>query len=346
MSSPLIIEQQSRIFSQICSLVATAIVTYDYLLTFSSEVRFIWRRKINMATFIFVFTRYSILGFAIYRQWPVDEANISVEQCKRYSIASMVLTMLITFNIGFFTSFRAYAITGRWTLPVIAVVLCSMFSPAANIYNYARPFVFAIVTNGPFTRCIQMPTPEAMRRTPRIMPILVRSITILGDLLLLAVTWGKSYGVFKASLQLRNFKPKISVLLLRDGTLYFVALAALNLVVLLLVISNQYLHPNMGTAFIFVTETIACVLIARFILDLRYITGDPSARDGDVTTGMASEHGQGLSTIHFATSTFLGNLAAPLRATSDTSTGGDESDMWQVAKEPFMVGLESDHRDL
>ena len=34
---------------------------YDYVLTFSSEVQFIWRRKWSAATVLFVMNRYAIL---------------------------------------------------------------------------------------------------------------------------------------------------------------------------------------------------------------------------------------------------------------------------------------------
>ncbi|KAH8103460.1 hypothetical protein BXZ70DRAFT_925740 [Cristinia sonorae] len=221
---------------------------------------------------------------------------------------------------------------------VFLVFLCGMFSPAANIYNFARPHTYVFNPNQ--GTCYTSPTPEAIRRTPKIMPVLVRSITMLGDLLLLAITWNKSYAVFKISRRTRNFKPKFAVLVLRDGTLYFIALATLNLAVLLQVIFGIYLDKNGGTTFIFVSEAVTCILIARFILNLRGIAGDMNADDGDMSMA-ENESGHRVSTLNFATPTVLGNLAAPLR-TPFISDDDDSYRAYLRARQPFLVGLEPD----
>lgn len=43
---------------------------------------------------------------------------------------------------------------------------------------------------------------------------------MLTDLLVLAVTWSKTVGIWKASQSIDLFKPKISILLLQDGAFY------------------------------------------------------------------------------------------------------------------------------
>ncbi|KAH8105211.1 hypothetical protein BXZ70DRAFT_511400 [Cristinia sonorae] len=168
-------------------------------------------------------------------------------------------------------------------------------------------------------------------------PILVRSIVILGDLLVLGITWNKSMDVFRTSRRIRNFRPKISILLIRDGTLYFVAIAMLNLVALLLVTSSLFLEEHGGTGFIFVVDAGTSVLVSRFILNLRGIAND--VQDGDTTL----DHSM-TSSIAFATHSFLGNFAAPLR--TGFTEESDSRGIYQRAKEPFMeimVGLGPDH---
>ncbi|KAH8103472.1 hypothetical protein BXZ70DRAFT_1005886 [Cristinia sonorae] len=330
-------------FNFSCNVAATAIVIFDYFLTFSREVRCLWKRKASVATVIFILERYAIICLGIMRMYPSKMDSLG--SCKAHQIASQAMTILVISGIGLFTAFRSYAITGKITVMVILVFLCGMFAPAANIYNFARPREY--VYDRDMSICYVRPTAEAIRKTPTIsmcMPILVRSITILGDVLVLAVTWNKSYGVYRESLRLRNFRPKIAIMLLRDGTLYFVALAALNLVVLLLVIFGLLLDKNGGTPFIVVSDAVATALIARFVLNLRTIaSGEANASEGDV--GRAS-------TLHFATATILGNLAAPLHTSfvarmdmvDDSSASGSDSDRgFEMAKDPFAIGLEEDH---
>jgi len=172
-------------------------------------------------------------------------------------------------------------------------------------------------------------------------PIITRCVAILADILVLAVTWMKTADAMKASLQLGHFKPRLSTVLFRDGTVYFLAPLVINIVTLVLnvvdVISNQNLD---GTGFIFVNEAIAPTLIARFMLDLRsiyYPTDDAPTQ---------------LSTINFATSRFMGNLAAPVGADSTWNSGSsddiesDRGNQHEESKDPFLVGFASGNPDL
>ncbi|KAH8105204.1 hypothetical protein BXZ70DRAFT_904435 [Cristinia sonorae] len=325
-------------FTVNCIVAAVTLLAFDFLLTFGRECRCMWRRGLTLVTVIYVLERYC--------------ANVYWQRCKQKQITVQVLTMLVIFGIALFTSFRAYAITGRMTLPVLAVFLCGMFSPAANLQAYRilhnQPDAASNKTNSPYVRLPQnyihsfdLLTVSISRRNQLfelkvleliLVPILVRAIVILGDIIVLAITWSKSFGVFKTSLRLKNFRPKISILLIRDGTLYFVAIALLNLGVLLQVTFSLLLDEHGGTGFIFVADAVTSALISRFILNLRGVVGDAS---GDDTTPSFT------TTVIFATHSFLGNLAAPLH--TRVTERSDSETIFQKVKEPFMIDLEPDH---
>ncbi|KAH8102726.1 hypothetical protein BXZ70DRAFT_1059549 [Cristinia sonorae] len=321
-------------FNTICVMVAAVLLAFDYLITFSREVHTVWGRKFSAVTLIFALERYAMLFLGLLRLW--DPPTL----CKIYSIITYTVAISVLFGVALFSTLRVYAISGRITLPVIAVFLCSMFAPSANIYNYSRHQIFEM---DPISGCTPRATPESIRRDPRIcshlsytsrMPIVTRSIAILTDLLVLAITWRKSMYIFKASLRMKQFKPRISVLLMRDGTIYFVALSILNLVTLILNIKG-YLGFG-GTSFTFIADAIAPILISRFILDLRGVTYLHEQTITDDQNG----------SMHFAATSFVGQLAAPL----DTAFGPSDDRHHQRddllrAREPFMVGLEPDHRD-
>ncbi|KAH8102710.1 hypothetical protein BXZ70DRAFT_906001 [Cristinia sonorae] len=300
-------------FNDSTTFVAGTIIFYEYIISFPREIQCIWRRKFNLVTLIYILERYIVIALVITRFYDPTK---SLEKCKQKQLANETLYMMVIFGIGIFTFFRAYAISGRLTLPVVAVFLCSMFSPFANIMYSIDGFI-----------CVSGPTPEAARRTPRIMPIIVRSVTILGDLLVLAITWSRSADIFKTSLRMRNFKPRTSVLLVRDGAFFscrnqrpylhhfLSAIALLNLATLLLVSFSLYLDTHGGSSFIFVTDA---------------VTNDRNAAD-ETTNGFNT-------TISFATHSFLGNLSAPLH-TRPTEEYVDSEGKFQRG---FIVGPRPD----
>ncbi|KAH8093099.1 hypothetical protein BXZ70DRAFT_439673 [Cristinia sonorae] len=171
------------------------------------------------------------------------------------------------------------------------------------------------------------------------MPIITRSFAMLSDLLVLIVTWRKSASTWRESLRMKRFKPKISVLLIRDGTLYFGALLILNTITVLLDVLG-YLDEFGGTSFIFINDTVGAMLVARFILNLRGVCYTDEPSDGSDTHQLTS--------IHFTSSNFLGNLAAPLRVDHAWATNRvehpepEDGRMYRRVLEPFLFGLEPD----
>lgn len=57
-------------------------------------------------------------------------------------------------------------------------------------------------------------------------PIFTRSVSILGDCLLLIITWMKTAYLRKVSIELKHFKPKLSQLLYRDGEILLILSAS------------------------------------------------------------------------------------------------------------------------
>ncbi|GJE93811.1 hypothetical protein PsYK624_099730 [Phanerochaete sordida] len=105
--------------------------------------------------------------------------------------------------------------------------------------------------------------------------------TLLGDVLVLALTWAKTAAQVRATRRLRLRSP-LYALFLRDGTLYFVALAALNASQLVLdrvlclsqVIFTCVLCPSFpifgpGSDADKYMSRLTAVLVSRFLLNLR-----------------------------------------------------------------------------
>jgi len=300
-----VLQESDWLVNSYC-LAAIVIGSYDVLLTFSREVDCIWRRKFSAVTVLYVVNRYCRISVNIlYLSSP-----LFVHGCKAISIAQEVLIVFASFGIALFTTLRAWAICGSGrssTILVFLVFLSSMFPVCANIYNFSRPAIFYVDESGLCNSASKVPPPGPIG----LFPIFTRSMAVTSDLLLLIITWMKTADIVRV--QAKSFRPKLTMLLVRDGTLYFTALFLLNLVTVIQDVLVRY-SSNSSTDFILVNEAVAAVLIARFILDLR------SFDQSDKTYHMS------MSTMQFSSS-FAGNIASPLAAAESTWMTGPIGDL-------------------
>ncbi|TCD64766.1 hypothetical protein EIP91_003657 [Steccherinum ochraceum] len=141
----------------------------------------------------------------------------------------------------------------------------------------------------------------------------MRAISIVNDLVVLCLTWMKTADVWRASLELENFKPALTTLLLRDGSLYFGSRLLLNIVVLTLdVLAVDSVD---STAFMFVVDALTTNLMTRFIMDLRCVASSRNTTVGE-------------SSARFTVGSFMGNMGAPLKVADSTwaSCSADDVD--------------------
>ncbi|TCD63917.1 hypothetical protein EIP91_004764 [Steccherinum ochraceum] len=269
-----------------CYSTTLALAGYDILLTFSREVECIWRRKWSFVTILFVSQRYFVIFGAILRYlnpWTLatdraldfaiaDGLKYRINRCMAVDCMTFVTSILCLLGTAGFTALRTWALYGRFNASVFAVLVCSMFEPFVNIYNYSRTKGFFIDEGGCGYLNNDHPADAYCSSFPDTaheeMSHSLRSILI--------ITWHTTTDARRASSHVKHFTPKLSMVLLEAGTTYFVLLSFLNIATLTLDII-VFLHPDVSylQALVLVPQTLAPVLIARFILDLR-TTSDQS----------------------------------------------------------------------
>lgn len=300
---------ESRFLEDCFNLAPLVLVAYDTLLTFSREVNCIWRQNLSSVTVLYVTQRYCKVGlYIMYIVTPPGKQG-----CAAGIISQYVLSTISSFGVALFSTLRVWGLCGRISLPVVVVFMCSVFTPCLNLYNYSRSVGFEVIDGTCYSLDRSVPGP------PLLFPVLARCVTIVSDILVLAITWRKTADMRRATVRFANFQPKLSLLLFRDGTLYFVALFVLNVVTLLL---DILMDTGASSDFITVNEGVGSVLIARFILDLR----SALIHDHDVSINY-------MSSIRFTTSV-VGAMASPLGLKStwvtapaddiDERAGGEE----------------------
>ncbi|CAL1717054.1 unnamed protein product [Somion occarium] len=278
-------DYESLFISTSYVMVAAVIPSYDILLTFSREVDYIWKRRFSVVTVLFI----------LWVPRTVLEVYVS-------SMRSQLL-------IALFSAFRVWAIWGRRWLPFSLVLLVSLVVPCVNLYHYSS---LITVTVTPALPPLLGGGCAWLIFISYSLPVATRIIAIVADALVLAMTWVKTASLLKQAHGV-NVRPRLITMFLRDGTLYFVFLMALNVVTLIIDLAGN----DNTTQFVFVNEAISTVLISRFLLDLRGVYVSEPINDTTISGGT--------STIRFSPR-LLGNLGAPLEQESVwmSNAAGDE----------------------
>ncbi|EKM56281.1 uncharacterized protein PHACADRAFT_207561 [Phanerochaete carnosa HHB-10118-sp] len=131
--------------------------------------------------------------------------------------------------------------------------------------------------------------------------ILTRGSLLASDVIVLALTWVRSYKQFQQTRRLR-LGPSIVTVLLRDGTIYFVALLGVN-IYQLLTFQSSSTNGLYAESFI---ESMPPVLVQRFMLNLRQL----SHASDEISSG--NEHSSSRSVNFRLPSDFLGNIGESL----------------------------------
>lgn len=228
--------------------------------------------------------------FLLYT-WQTQTEESANLICSRASRLSECLGTIIGISVALLIALRTYAIwqKNRWVFGVVLILGLSI--PALNIYYYT---IFKIVAAPiPLTGC------SAFVDDHRFFSIQISTsvINIVYDALVLVLTWVKTVGIRK-SLARIGVKTSVPILLLRDGTIYFLLLLALN-------VSNFVISDLLSNnVFTEMRRVITSILISRFMINLRGIY----TRSGSTASSL---HLSESSDIRFANSVF-GNLATPL----------------------------------
>ncbi|EKM57686.1 uncharacterized protein PHACADRAFT_206566 [Phanerochaete carnosa HHB-10118-sp] len=150
----------------------------------------------------------------------------------------------------------------------------------------------------------------------------IRGSLVLADTIVLVSTWVRTFGHWRQARR-ANATVSLTACLLRDGTIYFIVLLALNIAQLLTVDASADVAPL--TPFIAIMPL---VLINRFMINLRI------ADTGHSESSFDSDGDHNLSTPQFRGSTntsFLGNIGETLQDgwdgsfQADSLSGGDGS---------------------
>ncbi|EKM57597.1 uncharacterized protein PHACADRAFT_206490 [Phanerochaete carnosa HHB-10118-sp] len=306
------------------------LVVYEFLITTSDEADILWKRPVTTSAILLGSVRWCmLLTVALQLAPPTRMSGLltqhvaywnSTHSCKTLSVLDVVITLTGFIQTALFSSLRVFAIWRRsyvWSLPVFAlsmvpVVTNLIYTAMSKYISVAVPLVgMTCISESPFSGQTTY-VPQARRSVLYI----TRVSLILADTMVLILTWIKTFGHWRHARSV-GVKVSMTTCLLRDGTIYFIILLAMNLAQLLTFDSSGDLAP-MGT---FAT-TLPPVLVNRFMINLR--TVDSEVPDYSVST---NDQQQRTPTLQFTRSANrLGNIGATLQDGWSEDEAWDEED--------------------
>ncbi|GJE98321.1 hypothetical protein PsYK624_145480 [Phanerochaete sordida] len=310
--------EQAMMYNYV-SLAALCLVSYEYVVTIDQEVRCVWVRKPSATTFLLVSTRWVMLLNQLANWIPY--VPTSAASCKAIDAAISTLYFIAILQVALFSSVRIYALWQdtrfAWVyLSFIFVLSCVPI--ATNIFMLSRTSV--VFEGPPISQCI-LPVNVSDHLSsareaglslylgrgtePRFaVEYFTRSCALAADVAVLILTWVKTFRHWRQLREL-NIGTSVASLLLRDGTLYFLALAAINIAQMLSLGSSSSSGSWSDSAVVFL-QALPSILTQRFMLNLRRFSSPE--HDTDVGAPRLSRF-----SVNFRVPTeFLGDIGEPL----------------------------------
>ncbi|KAI0774814.1 hypothetical protein BD413DRAFT_536789 [Trametes elegans] len=226
------------------------------------------------------------------------------------------------FILAAFSTLRGYALSGRkWWVGVLIVIFYIPDIVLACLY-FAK--LTPQVLPPPFNCILASGTPEItwVHIVPPTDTIAARLGLVVGDLIVLVITWKSTFGIMKTANSARiGARMSLTNAILKNGTILLI-LNVLNIIV------NAVPNDSAVSAFQY---PITSILVSRFLLNLRDTFGD---NDADTRPSFVrSRHRGTTTTIQFAA--FVDPMGANLDhglSLSDLDSGtrwssGDDNDM-------------------
>ncbi|EMD39646.1 hypothetical protein CERSUDRAFT_81028 [Gelatoporia subvermispora B] len=221
-----------------CTAIATcALVFYDHATTISREVDYIWGRKLNSVTLLFHLNRWTLFAWAISEALDFMSQN-TIPRCVGFSMLDYILNILLFAIWALFSAVRTYAISGgSWWLSVL--VLCLNLVPlVTSALSYFEKTTYQMVSVPVLgLQCLISADTSQSRQIQ--FTAASRTCVITSDVIVLVITWVKTFKIKREAVRNNVSVPLVSMLL-RDGTTYFIALLTLNILSITGIITNVF----------------------------------------------------------------------------------------------------------
>jgi len=287
-------------------IACAALLLYDHVLTFSQEVNLIWSRKLTGPSVLFTLNRFTAMVIVLGEILFVPNWT-TFSSCKASAILYYTSFIMIYIVWGAFSTLRVYAVAGRAWLPAILTLFLCLFPVVVELYQTPLMQNSLSVLSPTLTLCTSG-VPWSQTAVNGVL-IGIRTSAIAADAFVIAVTWWKTYSI-KAAAGRVGMDAHLASRLIKDGTVYFGGLLALNIAQLIIDVRNApFVLDNL-------VQSLCCIIISRFILSLREIADKDMNRSA---TALADS--SAFTSLNFR---IVGNMGEDLQGSFGGGNRGDE----------------------
>ncbi|KAJ3545074.1 hypothetical protein NM688_g5670 [Phlebia brevispora] len=215
--------------------ITAALVGYEYMITIRYEHEFVWKRKWNAATFLFLVNRYVLLLEIVVQTLPFTPNPFwpRFPPCAFFALMG-----------------RAYAVAAFVFLLAMVEVALSLWQDSQIAHHYVND---PVLGSSCFYSFLVSPS-EVFH-------------AIAADIVVIVITWWKTYRHVKEASAV-GINVGFSATLLQYGTLYFVVFCIVNLIegLILLIPSFQTADPIDS-----ILNVLPNLVLGRFLINLRQV---------------------------------------------------------------------------
>jgi len=255
-------------------LVSVVILCYDHVITFGQEVQLIWRQKFTFTTLLYVLNRYfTELAYIPTILFLFNSPHgPHMQACSSFAHYPGSVSVVSQAVISAFLVMRSYALLRRQLWVLLVTIPLSIVSVGVTAWAIVQVETATIVF-GDQMSCVPV-------RMVSINPFRASWLVhTLFDTLVFAITVWKTYHWQKEQRRF-GIKSRLAELLLRDGSLYYVIMALVNLFNFLpsWFPSNEYFAATSGNKSE-IPHALSVTLLSRMILNLRQAALDDNGEN-------------------------------------------------------------------
>ncbi|KAI1781600.1 hypothetical protein LXA43DRAFT_671243 [Ganoderma leucocontextum] len=321
-------QEISDLYTEVyCTYAACAILIYDWTLCLGQEVRFIWgwHSKVISSALVYALSRYALLVtnlLAVATNYPMSDLV-----CRANTSTQTAFQILGTIAFSAFSALRAYALSNRnkWLTTIIILL--------------ALPSIIMNLLQSFYQASVNQPSPFNCSLSTSLSPTLAlrcnvvwRGSQLTAELLVVGITWWYSYQSYRMRKGI-NFGHTISSLLIYNGSLYFLFLATLY--ILEIIVDTTSIPVRIADVLVVLEafyDPITSILVCRFILQLRQFDSSPASGRYSEAGSRVREHTASSDVLQFAAQpseslpTFLTSFAHPVHVVSALSNSETDPD--------------------
>ncbi|THU81415.1 hypothetical protein K435DRAFT_785021 [Dendrothele bispora CBS 962.96] len=240
-------------------LAAFTLLYYDHFLTLGLEVNLIWRRSLGISSILFCLNRYFLPLGNIVVAYSLFSPSISPSSCKHLTLFHEILLGVSQLIVCINLSLRVYALYSQSRR--ILITLSCIFTAlvvAVLVTNFYQRSIEPAQIGGCHTRNVGLV--EATKTAT------FWEVVFVYDLVIFCLLLRRVMELRKDALRSVNYTrqvPTLVKLLIRDGTIYFMFMALMNLTNIFFLYFSDLRSALSGLA-----SSISITMMSRLTLNL------------------------------------------------------------------------------